>query len=68
MWDKLPPGELILTASAESFLDGIGLPGGNTAMFNEQEKIFFSEIYALARERMTPNASHERPAQGDGSE
>lgn len=48
MWQKLPAGEVVET-TAEAFLADIGLPGGDTAKFNEQEAAFFENIYALSR-------------------
>ncbi len=48
MWRKLPEGETI-HVSAEDFLREIGLPGGLSAKFTEQERMFFDDIYALSR-------------------
>ena len=59
MWRKLPECETI-SISAEDFLGEIGLPGGLSAKFNEQERAFFDVIYALSR--LTPNAADKGPA------
>lgn len=52
MWQKLPDGD-IYEGTAKNFLTNIGLPGGKSAFFNDEEKRFFAEIYALGR--MVPN-------------
>ena len=53
MWFKLDEkyhGDSFLI-TAEEFLDTIGLPGGQSALFNPEERIFFEEIYDLWRKR-----------------
>lgn len=52
MWrksDSIYPNE-ILVVSPQEFLEKIGLPSGHSANFNENEKLFFSEIYRMYRE------------------
>jgi hypothetical protein len=48
--DKLNKSEVI-NISPEWFLDHVGLPGGASAKFDEEERKFFDEIYSLWRER-----------------
>ena len=53
MWlalDKKYPDDLFLTTPNE-FLDAIGLPSGKSACYNQEERIFFDEIYDLWRKR-----------------
>jgi len=53
MWlalDKKYPDDPFLTTPSE-FLDAIGLPGEKSACYNQEERIFFDEIYDLWRKR-----------------
>jgi hypothetical protein len=55
MWNRLDavyPGEEF-TASAQEFLEKVGLPGALSAYLNDEESKFFDEIYAMPYEEKT---------------
>jgi len=40
-----------LKQQSRSFLENVGLPGGLSARYNEEEKRFFEQIYGQWREQ-----------------
>ena len=50
-WIKFGKQEKFI-GTIEDFLDTYGLPSGLTAKYNEDEQVFFDEIYALHRGRL----------------
>lgn len=60
-WQKLkvlyPSGEF--TTTPEIFLDKIGLPGGLSSYFNQDERLFFDAIYDLHHRRRVGKPGEE---------
>jgi hypothetical protein len=56
MWDKLDevyPGEAFET-TPEEFLRKIGLPGVLSAYWNNEERMFFEDLYVIQNGRSIP--------------